>query len=219
MYDMFAVYYDWGAHFNKMDIVNYEDIEGNTFEFILSCYNLTINNIRDWFNSNKTVKSYRGIVGEDSNELRVNLSSIPKFETPICHMSYNQNGYKNHCIDYKNYQEWVKNRNPIRYESNLNKNYDSKNVMHLVRLLHMGIEIAKGEGVILDRGLAGDRDLLLKIRNHGFEYDEIMEYVEEQKKIMDDAVLKSTIREKIDVNIINDIVVDIRKKSLTTFNI
>ena len=51
-----------------------------------------------------------------------------------------------------------------------------------------------------------------------FEYDEIMAYVEEQKNVMDDAVAKSTIREKIDVNTINDIVIDIRKKQLTTFN-
>lgn len=47
---------------------------------------------------------------------------------------------------------------------------------------------------------------------------EIMAYVEEQKNVMDDAVAKSTIREKIDVNTINDIVIDIRKKQLTTFN-
>lgn len=179
---------------------------------------MTIDNISTWYDLNKRPKGYRGIVGDDSNELRINLSSIPKGERPICYLSYNANGYKNHCIDYKNYQEWVKNRNPIRYESNLNKSYDSKNVMHLVRLLHMGIEIARGDGVILDRGLAGDREFLLKIRNHEFEYDEIMAYVEEQKNVMDDAVAKSTIREKIDVNTINDIVIDIRKKQLTTFN-
>lgn len=222
MYDMYAVYYDWGSHFNKLNINENNIINGNfddkTFEFILSHYDLTIDNISTWYDLNKQPKGYRGIVGDDSNELRINLSSIPKGERPICYLSYNANSYKNHYIDYKNYQEWVKNRNPIRYESNLNKSYDSKNVMHLVRLLHMGIEIARGDGVILDRGLAGDREFLLKIRNHEFEYDEIMAYVEEQKNVMDDAVAKSTIREKIDVNTINDIVIDIRKKQLTTFN-
>lgn len=39
--------------------------------------------------------------------------------------------------------------NPKRYESNLDKTYDSKNMMHCFRLMHMASEIAEGKGVIL----------------------------------------------------------------------
>ncbi len=43
--------------------------------------------------------------------------------------------------------------------------------MHLIRLLLMGREILRGEGVIVKRP---DRDYLLSIRNGAFEYEEIV---------------------------------------------
>ena len=63
---------------------------------------------------------YKGLVktGEgqnvaESNQLR--LSSIPKGETPICNIIYNKDGYSTHCKDYKEYEEWLANRNEQRY--------------------------------------------------------------------------------------------------------
>ena len=91
-------------------------------------------------------------------------------------MTYNQQGYESHCRKYKEYYEWVEKRNPARYESNLKSNYDVKNVAHCVRLLHMGRELAKGEGFNVVR--TWDRDMILDIRNHKYEYEEIIEYVE-----------------------------------------
>lgn len=49
--------------------------------------------------------------------------------------------------------------NPKRYESNLDKNYDSKNMMHCFRLMHMAGEIAEGKGMILQR--TWDRQFLM----------------------------------------------------------
>lgn len=43
---------------------------------------------------------------------------------PFCYISYNVDGFQDHCRRYKEYKEWEQNRNPVRYESNLNKNYD-----------------------------------------------------------------------------------------------
>jgi predicted nucleotidyltransferase len=48
---------------------------------------------------------------------------------------------------------------------------NSKHAMHLIRLLLMGREILRGEGVIVKRS---DRDYLLSIRNGAFEYEEIV---------------------------------------------
>ena len=151
-------------------------------------------------------------MGEDgkSNELR--LSSVEKGENPICHMSYNETGYTKHCIDYKNYQTWLKERNPVRFESNLNKNYDAKNVSHMVRLIHMGLELAKGEGFNVVR--TWDRDFILKVKNHGFEFDEIMAYIEEKSDEFNKAIETSTLKENIDINFVNDILIDIRKQQL-----
>jgi hypothetical protein len=98
----------------------------------------------------------------DGNKLR--LSSIDDKETqPICFISYNQSGYSSHCRQYAEYQTWVKERNPKRHESNLDKTYDSKNMMHCFRLMHMASEIAEGKGMILKR--TWDRQFLMDVRD------------------------------------------------------
>ena len=82
-------------------------------------------------------------------------------------MTYNKNAFSSNCKDYKEYKDWEKNLNPIRYECNLKKNFDGKNIEHSFRLVNMGIEIARGEGVKVDRTNI-DRDFLLAIRNHQY---------------------------------------------------
>ena len=195
-----------------------ESYLANMVEFIVKFYNLedkfgdtghTIEALRAWYKNQKPI-GYSGMVGENSQALR--LSSVSKGEKPICYVSYNKDGYIKHCVDYKNYKDWEKFRNPKRYESNLNKNYDSKNMYHSVRLMRMGKEIANGDGIILDRRVAGDRELLMDIRHHKFEYDELMEIVSGEEQELNDAIAKSKLPEHIDVSLVNDILIGIRKK-------
>ena len=186
----------------------------NMINFIVDFYELynwvdVDEAIKDWYEKNKKPIGYRGIVNPNSNEIR--LSSVSKGEKPICYLSYNENGYTKHCVDYKNYQDWVKVRNPKRYESNLHKNYDSKSICHSMRLITMGCELAEGKGLLLDRNEVGDRDFLMKIRNHQFEYDELMEFVIKKQNEMNEAMKTSTLPEHIDVDLVNDILIDIRK--------
>lgn len=163
-----------------------------------------------WLRDLKPI-GYKGMVGEDklSNELR--LSSVSKGEKPICYMSYNKNGYSSHCVDYKNYMDWVKHRNPVRYASNLGMNYDSKNCAHCLRIMQNCIEIARGEGFKVNRRNI-DRDFLIDVRNHKYEYDEIKEIVKKKKEEMDEAIANSTLPDEIDVNFVNDFVLKIRKE-------
>jgi hypothetical protein len=79
----------------------------------------------------------------------------------------------------------------------------------------MGKEIADGEGIHLER--TWDKELLMNVRNHKYEYDELMEIVERDKEALDDAIAKSTIKEKIDVNFVNDLLINIRKKAYGMF--
>lgn len=235
MHDLYAVFYDWGNHFLN-EKIDFEDLKNayigysgtvetqHLVDFIVEHFNLkivekgeevldeTLYNLNNWFISQKPI-GYKGIMGEDgaSNELR--LSSIAKDENPICHMSYNETGYTKHCIDYKNYQTWLKERNPVRFESNLNHNYDAKNVSHMVRLIHMGLELAQ-DGSTLNVERTWDRDFILKVKNHGFEFDEIMAYVEEKTAEFNKAIETSTLKEKIDVDFVNDLLIDIRKQQL-----
>ena len=113
----------------------------------------------------------------------------------------------------KEYQDWVKFRNPARYESNLNKNYDSKNALHCFRMMAMATEIANGEGVLVDRTNI-DRQFLLDVRNHKFEYDYIVDLMNIKKSEMNLAIENSTIKEQIDVNFVNELLIQIRKMKL-----
>ncbi len=153
---------------------------------------------------------YRGILkNKTSNELR--MSSIPKTETLKNNvMIYNKDGYQSYCKDYKEYWEWVKNRNPHRYNDNTshNQNYDGKNMMHCLRMLDMAIEIAKGRGVNLVRP---NREWLLSVRRGKVSYDEIIELVENKKNQMDEEFEKSDLPEKVNINMVHDIIIQIRK--------
>lgn len=208
MHDIYGVYYDFGAH-----IAAYTDWKNDSLFLTYACE----------YNKDKNIEEtkcrlsgiapigYRGVINVDvdGNELR--LSSIDDKNTrPICFISYNQSGYSSHCRLYAEYQTWVKERNPKRYESNLDKNYDSKNMMHCFRLMHMAGEIAEGKGMILQR--TWDRQFLMDVRNHKFEYEEIIERLEEEKERMNQLMEQSTIREQIDTDFVNQLMIDIRKK-------
>ena len=168
-------------------------------------------NLEKWFEKYKTPFNYRGIQKDTGND--VHCSSIAEFEPPICYMSYNRDGYSTHCVKYREYVEWEKKRNVIRYESNLHKNYDAKNMCECFRLIHMGMEIARGEGVKVNRRNI-DREFLLDIKAHKFEYDYLINLVTEKKKEMDEAMATSSLKDRIDVDKVNDILVSIRKNQL-----
>lgn len=161
-----------------------------------------------FFSKNNETIGYRGMFDSFGNEPR--LSSIPKGISPICYMSYNAHGYSAHCVDYREYKDWEKHRNPVRYQSNLNQNYDSKNMCHCLRLIMTCIDIARGNGLILERS-EEERKLLLDIRNHKYEYDELIDMVLGYEGIMQSEMEKSTIPDEVDKNLVNDILIDIRK--------
>ncbi len=154
---------------------------------------------------------YKGIINEDltSNELR--LSSIPKGQKPFAIISYNKDGYSAYCKDYKEYWEWVENRNPDRYETNQKhgKGYDSKNLMHCHRLLDMSLEILNGEGIIVRRP---NREELLKIRSGERDYDELLADAESKLKKMDELFMKSNLPSKVDRDFTNRLLISMRKK-------
>lgn len=215
MHDTYGVYYDWGAHFEANNIKSASDFihtGGKAFEFAVEFYDLLFkeNGVKEWFDKNKEVIHYRGMCLENSTDMRG--SSVSKGEKPLVHMVYNESGFKDHCKKYKEYKDWERDRNPKRYESNLNKNYDSKNMMHCMRLMHMGYEIASGQGIILDRNVAGDRELLMNIRNHKFEYDELMEIVTADEAKLHEAVAKSTIKESVDIDTVENVLLEMRNR-------
>ncbi len=209
MHEIHGVYYDFGAH-----VAARQDWKDDAEFLAYACEYYKDRNIEETKErlSETAPIGYRGVIdAEEGNELR--LSSVEdKHTRPVCFISYNQSGYSTHCRQYAEYLEWVRERNPQRYESNLDKNYDSKNMMHCFRLMHMATEIAEGKGMILQR--TWDRQFLMDVRNHKYEYDEIIELLERDKERMNLLMEQSTIREKIDTDFVNQLMIEIRKKQM-----
>ena len=207
MKDTYGVYYDFAS------FIHFEGLykEGRALHNVVSQhFGLSYDEAMKVYNriKNKEFYGYSGIVHPEGKSNEVRLSSIPKGEIPICFMTYNQQGYESHCRKYKEYQEWVEKRNPARYESNLKSNYDVKNVMHCVRLLHMGLELAKGEGFNVVR--TWDRDMLIDIRNHKYEYEEIIEYVEKIFAEMKELANKCDLPKTVDKQKVNQLLLKAR---------
>ena len=150
---------------------------------------------------------------EVSHTTQLRLSSIDdKHDMPLCHVSYNIDGFSDHCRRYKEYKEWEQNRNPARYESNLNKNYDSKNMMHCFRLIHMGKEIAQGKSMIIER--TWDRDFLMGIRNHKYEYDDLIQRLDKEKEEMNELMKQSNLPDDVDQTKLNELIFNLRMKQI-----
>ena len=207
MKDVYGVYYDFAAHvfFEHLTI-------RDTIQILYS--KLVDSNNLDVIYSNidkKNFFGYSGIVHPDGKSNEVRLSSIPKGEKPICFMTYNQCGYESHCKRYKEYQQWLEERNPIRFASNGNSNYDRKNMAHTIRLLHMGLELSQNKGFNVVR--TTDRDMILDIRNGKYSYEEILDYANKVYDEMVNSIKDCKLPDSVDVNQVNKLLIKARKIS------
>lgn len=219
MHDVYGLYYDFGTHViceYNVDLRNKDQVNDLSDRLFYS----DDDNDRLFLSSfmkysdypslyNLEPSGYHGIVSETSDSNSVRFESVVKGDKPITIMTFNKSGYEAHCRNYKEYQEWVQKRNPARYESNLKSNYDVKNVAHCVRLLHMGLELARGEGFNVVR--TWDREMILDIRNHKYEYEEIIEYVEKIFAEMKELAAKCNLPKSADKVKINNLVLQARK--------
>lgn len=164
------------------------------------CYNLYV--------SSESV--FSGIArNELSND--VNLSNIPKVEHPVAMLFFNKDGYSSYCKKYREYWDWVEKRNDVRYSNTIahGKNYDSKNMMHTFRLLHMAKEIAVEGKIIVERS---DREYLLEIKSGKYEYDELVEKAEYLKEELVMLYKTSQLPNLPDIDLINMLLIQIRKE-------
>ena len=223
MHDVYGLYYDFGTHIiceygvdlrdeSQIDKLSEKLQDERTMTDEDKLFVNALEKYCEYESIYKIVPTgYHGIVSENSDSNSVRFESIAKGSKPLTIMTYNQSGYESHCRKYKEYQEWVQKRNPVRYESNLKSNYDCKNVMHCVRLLHMGKELVEGKGFNVVR--TWDRDMLLDIRNHKYEYEEIMSYVENLFEEVSSKIQTCELPDTVDKAKINELLIQARKLS------
>ena len=170
-----------------------------------------ISHMKDCYNLFSSADlNFSGIIkNELSND--VNLSTIPKGENPIAMLFFNKDGYSSYCKKYREYWDWVEKRNDARYSTTIahGKNYDSKNMMHTFRLLHMAKEIAIENKIIVERL---DRKYLLDIKQGRFEYEELVAKAELLKAELSELYQQSTLPDFPDLSVINKLLVAVRKE-------
>ncbi|GAI72668.1 unnamed protein product, partial [marine sediment metagenome] len=86
--------------------------------------------------------------------------------------------------------------------------YSLKNAYHLVRLLHMGIQILVEKDLDV---LRPERQLLIQIRNGEFTLEKIQKMADRLDKQIRDAYVRSDLREKCEYDRLNGILVDLMR--------
>ena len=117
---------------------------------------------------------------------------------------YNEHEFNKAYDDWKNYWNWVKNRNEDRWIDQENKkvDYDVKNMSHCFRLLYSGKNILeKGEPIVRFEG--EKRQFLMDIRQNKFTYEYLMGLVEKEMKELEELKEKSTLPWGCDVKKVN----------------
>ena len=204
--DTYALYFDSKSYKCFSEGFTEEDRE----------YNKTL-----YKNANHSVGlGYKGIIkvgGSDnvgiSNQLR--LSSIPKDESSIGTMSFNKDGYTQHCKDYKSYQEWLENRNEARYVQTTKEGetIDCKNIMHCMRLIRMAQEIGRGEGIKVRRD---DAKELLDIRHGKVDLNELIKISDIEINKIDEIFDNSNLPDKVNPELVNELLIKIRNEFYST---
>lgn len=152
---------------------------------------------------------YKGIIqNEEANQ--VSLSSIPKEEKSLAFMFCNLDAYSTYCKDYREYWKWVSERNEDRYNVNQNhgQNYDSKNMMHTIRLLQSCEQIFKTNSLNIR---VENRDELLDIKAGNWSYDDVMKKAEGLIQSIEYYHSKSTLPEFPDLEETTKTLVEIRE--------
>lgn len=152
--------------------------------------------------------SYKGIISDElSND--VSLSSIPKGETPQSYLFCNMESYSVYCKEYREYWDWIEKRNDTRYQNNLahGKNYDSKNMMHTIRLLQMANEIIADQKINVWRS---NRDELLSIKSGVMAFQDLMDLGDILMKEIDQNLSHCYLPEVPDQKLVERLLVEIR---------
>jgi hypothetical protein len=152
---------------------------------------------------------YKGIVQDEEKSNDVSLSSVPKGELPLVTVYFNKDGYSTYCKEYKEYWDWVANRNTARFSDNMlhGGGYDGKNMAHCHRLLDMAIEIGEGKGINVRRK---NREELLSIRRGEYSYETLLKDAEVKIEKLETVYETSSLPEEVDKKIVEKLLLEIR---------
>ncbi|MDA9774624.1 nucleotidyltransferase domain-containing protein [Saprospiraceae bacterium] len=172
-----------------------------------------VNNTPTLYSMYHLGKDRGGIINEFRESNQLQLRDIPKDKigTFLAYVSYDQNAYTMHCKDYKSYQDWLKNRNELRYQhiKDHGQKYDGKNLLHTMRLLNMAKDIADGRGIVVRRSKE-ECAYLISIRRGEVDLDEIYEQADQIIEEINSAFDKSKLPKEVPRSLVAKLITRIR---------
>jgi predicted nucleotidyltransferase len=119
----------------------------------------------------------------DEGRIRRAAGKLLGYDSNFLELLDRERGYRSKIAQWRQYEDWKKNRNPARAEMEARFGYDGKHASHLVRLMRQAKEILETGKVIVKRPDATD---LLAIRNGAWTYEQLIEWAEKQDKELDE---------------------------------
>ncbi len=152
----------------------------------------------------------RGLVSRKNPHALV-YSSVPLEARPIAWLHCNLDAFKAHCRAHREYWTWVGERNEERFTANWRhaRGYDSKNLLHTLRLLDMAGEIAT-QGLLQVR--RPNYAFLLRVRVGEFAYDELVARADSQRAQLVESFAHSGLPEEPDRDRVNRVLIEIRRE-------
>ncbi len=110
--------------------------------------------------------------------------------------------FKQALTEFNQYEDWKKDRNPARAELEAKYGYDGKHGSHLYRLMTMLEEILK-TGTF--QTFRPDAKFLLEIRNGVWSYDQLIEWMNDFNKNLEELKKKTTLPKTVNVNFLENL--------------
>ena len=152
----------------------------------------------------------RGISsGERANQLR--LSNVPEGTPLVGYLNFNPDAYSVYRREYREYWDWVADRNEVRYEGTLahGGGYDAKNMMHTLRLLDLAIGIFETGRVNVR---VADRAFLLRVKAGEFSLETVLGWAEEKLGRLRGVAGASELPEEVDSFTVRNQLLAIRRR-------
>lgn len=125
--------------------------------------------------------------------------------------------YYNAAAEWNQYEDWKKKRNPKRAELEAKFGFDTKHLMHLVRLLRMGLEVLEKGTLFIDRTNI-DAEELKEIRNGSWTFEQAEQYAKDQDVKLAEAYKSSNLPKSPDREAIHKLCVDVVNDYQTSRN-
>jgi len=159
-------------------------------------------------------RNYRGFGDENSNEPRKSIIEKYRINEWKGIVYWNREAYSTHCKEYREYTDWLSKRNEHRVATNKQhgQKFDSKNILHLVRLIMTAEEIPIEKTINVDRGR--DREYLLSIKRGDLNLKEIIDEWGQRAKDLEALYKNSDLPEKVELKETQNLELKIRRNEL-----